>query len=434
IQEIFEEEFAGADSPAKKVALAKTLHKQAQASADDPDSRFVLLSEACDLSARAGDVSGAMQMVDAMQRDYEIKPLSVKVFVLKTAIDSMPSGSSARTVGQGIADAAMVLANRYAGQNDYETASGFAELAMDAAKKTKDASLIQPLTARQREINRMKARFASIEKARDALSVNPDDPAANLTAGRWFCFTRDDWAKGLPLLVKGEDAALAEVAKKEIAAPTDPSAQVALADGWYEQAENEKDEVKSAVQSRATFWYNQAFPSLEGLEKVKVKKRLEAIAEAEVATSEPEEPKKPAIERGVVQPGNVALATNGTTVIGPASGASYLIDGGTSSGYAYSPFPCEWTITFDKVYRLQAIAFQLRGSSSSQYYRYAVAISADGEKYFPLANCSQGQWRGLQKIRVPNRPVKSIKLFGLYNNYNSYFYVTEFEAYCVVPR
>ena len=310
-----------------------------------------------------------MQIVDTMERDYDVKPLTVKVFVLKTAIDAMPSGSSARTVGQGIADTAMVLANRYAREDDYQTASGFAELAMDAVRKTKDSALIQSLTTRHREINRMKARFASIKKIHDTLAANPDDPEANLTAGRWYCFDRDDWAKGLPHLAKGGDPELAEVAEKERAAPTEPTAQVALADGWYKVAENEKGDVKSAIQSRAKFWYNQAFPSLEGLEKVKVKKRLEAIAEAEAeaetaTASKPKEPKKPKVDPGVVQEGNVALASNGTTVSGVDYGASYLLDG-RSSGYAYSRHPCEWTITFDKVYRLQAIAFKLHGSSSS---------------------------------------------------------------------
>ncbi len=435
IREIFEDEFAAATTPAKKAALAKTLYSQSRASSDDPDSRFVLLSEACDLSAQAGDVSGAMQIVDTMQEHYGIKPLSVKIFVLKTATESMPSGSSGQRAGRAIVDAAMALADEYAGQDDYETASGFADLAMNAARKTKNSSLIQPLTAKQREFNRMKARFASIKKARNTLSANPDDPAANLTVGRWYCFSRDDWAKGLPLLVKGDDVELAEVAEKEMDAPTDPSAQVALADGWYGQAEKENGELKSAIQSRAKFWYNQAFPSLEGLEKVKVKKRLEAIAEAETAGPEPKKPKSPIADRGVVQPGNVALASNGTTVSGVSYGSSYLLDGRTS-GYAYSRHPCEWTITFDKVYRLQAIAFLLRGSpTSSYYYRYAVAISPDGKNYVPLFNASQGQWRSWQRIPFKKpQPVKSIKLFGLYNSYSSYFYVGEFEAYCVIPR
>ncbi len=438
IHDIFKDEFAAARNSQQKILLARKLFDQAAASADEPDTRFVLLRSACDLAAEAGDVLGAMQVVDTMQQDYNIKPLTVRVYVLKQATESMPSGSRGRMAAQQIVMAAMALADEHTSRDEYDTASGFAALALNAARKSKDASLIEPVTARHRDINRDKLRFASIKEARAALAANPDDPAANLTAGRWYCFARGEWEKGLSLLAKGSDVELAEVAEKEMAGPADPSSQMAVGDAWWEQAEKAEDEIKSAVQARVKHWYQRALPGLEGLAKVKVQKRLETLAAAAAASAPAggERPKGPKV-RGVVQRGNVALASNGTVVTGVSSGAHQLLDGNTtrytiSSGYAYSRWPCEWTITFDKVYNLNAIAIKL-WDGDSRYYRYAVAISADGRNYTPLVNNNRGEWRSWQRIRVPSQPVKSVKLFGLYNSSNSQFHVVEFEAYCVIP-
>jgi len=434
VEEIFKAELAAATTSEKKAAMAQKLRAQAEATNGDPNARFVLLRMACNLAAEGGNVEGAMETVDAMRQFYEINAASIQTYVLSTAVDAMPNGSLGVVPGQQIVDAALALADKSIGGDQYDVANGFANLALGAARKTKDASLIQPVAVRSRQIGLMKSQFESIRKALDVLAASAHDPEANLTAGRWFCLEKGAWAKGLPMLAKGSDPGLAKAAGLEMAGSTNPDSQVAVGDAWWDQAERESDDAQRALQSRARFWYQQALPSLAGLNKVKVQKRLEASAET-AASKEKEggDGKKTSPVRAVIQPGNVALASNGTTVTGVSSGGSLLLDGSTTSGYAYSSYPCEWTITFDKVYRLQGISFLLNGPPASQrYFRYGVAISADGQNYVPLADCSKGQWRGWQRIRIPNRSVKSIRLFGLYHSDSSYFSVCEFEAYCVV--
>jgi len=438
VAEIFRNDLAAAKTPEKKAAVAQSLHRQAQSSGDDPNARFVLLKMACDLAAEGGDVAHAMELVGAMEQSFQVNAVQVEGYVLKKMTDSMPTGPNAAAVGQQIADAAVACADKCVSQDNYDGATGFVDLAMAAARKTKDPDLIQPLMSRDREIKRMKGQFESIRKAIDSLADSPDDPVLNLTAGRWFCFERGDWSKGLPMLAKGSDAALAKIAEKELAAPADPNAQVALADGWHEFAEKEKDSAKLAARRRAKSWYEQAQPSLEGLAKVKVEKRLKELSEAKAAgpavAAGPKVTGGTASTRPVIQPGNVALASNGTTVDGVGYYAGALLDGSPSEdGPAHSSCPCEWTITFDKVYRLQAIAFLISRTGPNGFARYAVAISPDGVNYTPLIDCSQGAWKGWQRIRVPSKPVKSVKLFGI-SHATSYFYVAEFEAYCIAPK
>ncbi len=138
---------------------------------------------------------------------------------------------------------------------------------------------------------------------------------------------------------------------------------------------------------------------------------------------------------GIVKPGNVALASNGATVTGVRADHAALLDGNTrtGSGYAWSPWPCEWTVTLDQVYRLQQIRLKL-WDGDKRYYRYTIETSADGKKFEPLLDRSKGQWKSWQFINFPPRPVKAIRIHGLYNSINKWFHATELEAYCLLPE
>lgn len=55
-----------------------------------------------------------------------------------------------------------------------------------------------------------------VEKYRKILEKTPDDPEACYQMGRHLCFVKADWDAGLPLLAKGKDKALAELAQYEL--------------------------------------------------------------------------------------------------------------------------------------------------------------------------------------------------------------------------
>jgi len=138
-----------------------------------------------------------------------------------------------------------------------------------------------------------------------------------------------------------------------------------------------------------------------------------------------------------VKSGNVALASNGTTVTGPIHKPESLLDGKAVSGdgntYAAGNWPCEWYITFDKIYRLREIRMLLHDVSNQVYYQYVIETSVDGKTFAPLVDRSKGEWRSWQHIPFPPRPVKLIKLTGKFNSGNPFFHVVELEAYCLAP-
>jgi hypothetical protein len=218
------------------------------------------------------------------------------------------------------------------------------------------------------------------------------------------------------------------LAKQEMAGPGDAKGQLKLADLWWDLAKKEKGPEQRGIQARAGHWYELALPGLSGLDRMEAEKRLVALAAAAGSTS--------AGPRGVVQKGNVALASNGTTVSGDIRQAAELLDGKSETiyergkGYAFGEWPCEWVITFDKVYLLSEIRFKLLDKTPA-YHNYTIEVSADGEDFTMLADGSKGQWSSWQRVTFPPRPVKQVKFNGVRKSGDKWFAVIEFEAYCI---
>lgn len=148
--------------------------------------------------------------------------------------------------------------------------------------------------------------------------------------------------------------------------------------------------------------------------------------------SEPSSPAAP--DELVAVPGNVALAANDVKVSGIEHGAIHLNDGRVTGfqRYASSPWPCEWIIELPRAYPLTTVRLLL-WDGNDRYYRYVLEASADGMHYEVLADRSTGKWRSWQTITFTPRPVKFLKVKGLYNSENAAFHLKELEAYCLPP-
>ena len=159
-----------------------------------------------------------------------------------------------------------------------------------------------------------------------------------------------------------------------------------------------------------------------------------------VAPVSPPPPEKPVMvltQKAVVESGNVALAKNGTTVVG-ANNGDQAIDGKTALysgvyGFASGVLPCEWELTLPKLYLLQQIRLRLHDSYASKFYRYAIETSSDGKTFIPLVDRSKGEWRSWQTITFDPRPVRTIRIKGVHNSDSNWLGVVEIEAYCVPP-
>ena len=200
------------NTPADKTALAQKLCAQADESKDDPAARYQLLVMAANLSAEAADF-------DAMAADFD-----------KLSADFDGDLSNLQKFALGL-----------------------------AAARTKDAAL-----------SKLAAAFKT-------LIDKPDDGAANLIAGKHYFFTKGDFERAMPLLAKSVHPTLSKLARDDLARPQEPPAQIASGDAWWDAGEKstDKDE-KKRFEERAAQWYQKALPSLNGLVKMKIEKRMEA--------------------------------------------------------------------------------------------------------------------------------------------------------------
>ena len=242
----------------------------------DATGKFVLLRIARDVAVQIGDASVALQVIDTIAMTYQVNGMDMKV----EALTKIAKSASTSAAHKDLVASLEQLTDIAIEDENFPVAQQLAGLAINASRNAKDASLLNMAVARSKEIDRNVAAFAEVKQALAKLDNQPTDPVANLVVGKFRCFNKGDWDHGLPLLALSGDAVLKGLAEQEANPPTTAAQQVALGDGWWTVAEKEAGSVKSRLQQRATYWYQQALPDLSGLAKAKLEKRLAEVKPA----------------------------------------------------------------------------------------------------------------------------------------------------------
>lgn len=274
IREVFKADYAKMGA-ADKQALAEKLLKQSADPKNDPATRYALLREARDLAAKAADLTLAERMCDLLAKDFEVSLPSVRL----GAYQQVPIGTEL-VLTQALARAALRMVETALALDEMEIAAGLQKVADGAARKIKDSALIAQATASVREIFLHRQEYDKIQSAMRALEKDPNDPAANLALGKYQCFLKGNWDRGLPLLAKSSDDKLKTLAARDLKNPRDATEQVAVGDGWYDLIKAPDNPTKIHLQVRTHTWYHKALPNLTGLSKSKVEKRLPELDKA----------------------------------------------------------------------------------------------------------------------------------------------------------
>ncbi len=215
-----------------------------------------------------------MTAVDEMARWYKINPLEMKAEVVTKGAELLPAHA------QSLAEHALSLVDAAIADDQYELADRMGSLGLTAAGKTTNPYLLQRGKERIIQVEENRKAYQLAKASLEILKDRPDDPEANLRAGKFLCFAKQDYAKGLPLLAKGSDKKLAGLASQDAAKPKAAAAQVKMADNWFQQAGSETEPAKYKLLLRAHHWYLEALPNLTGLPKAKAIQRLDEIEEA----------------------------------------------------------------------------------------------------------------------------------------------------------
>lgn len=273
IRDLFKKDFLAARKPVEKQALAAKLIQQAEETKDDPAARFMLLREARELAAQAGDVAVALSAAEETIRTYEVEPTPLKLATL-TAVSR---GVATAAANKELVDAILLVLDDVLAADDFETAGKLLALAEPAARNAMSAALVSKVQGRNKDLADLKKEAEAVQGAAETLRHKPEDPLANVVTGKYLCFRKGKWDEGLPMLARGEDG-LADLARKDLAAPKEPAAQAELGDKWWGLAEALHGTAEVVVKGRADFWYQKALPGLTGLTQTRVEKRIKEYA------------------------------------------------------------------------------------------------------------------------------------------------------------
>ncbi len=278
-RDLYKDDLAKAKTAEDKLALARRLFEQAVSAPSADAGTFVLLQLARDTAVQAVDGAAAFTAVDAMAERYQIDAPAMKAEILATF------AKKARTLPQHVllAEQAARLMDEAAAAGSFPAAADLGKLAISEGGQAHNKELVARVKACLPDFQNAAKLVAEFEAAKAKLTEAPEDPEANLTAGRFYCFIKGDWKTGLPHLAKASDLGLRVLAGKELAAaPAQADDQLVLADGWWDVGQSEEGVAKLAVLRHAKSWYSKAdLLVTEALNKAKIGKRLDEIAKFE---------------------------------------------------------------------------------------------------------------------------------------------------------
>ena len=271
LREIYKDKFEGATSAEARKRLARELLNKASEMTDDPPSCYVLLREAGSLAFKSRDYELSLDVINALDKHFDVDALSLRIKIM-----AAEEANTETTCGDRCMLGFQLMAEAVA-KGRLEVAIQMGELAQKAAEQSHDPVLIKCVGDYKARLEKSLHEKKTETDLLTRLETAPADPEANLALGKLYCFEREDWDKGIPMLALGNNPELKRLAEKERQKPSDSVGLLDMGDGWRELAQQNVTQEKAALLARAAYWYRLAEPRLSGLLKVKVEKRLAEI-------------------------------------------------------------------------------------------------------------------------------------------------------------
>lgn len=274
IKELFAKDLEKADTAEKRRQLAGKMQALARVTQDDPEARYLLLFEAATLLARF-DSPEAWDAWEQLSKESGFSLLNEKM----SALDALQKKAKQPSEYKLVASRYLTLLNKATQEDAFREAELLSSRAEAAAKKGGDKMLEHIVAQRSKALPSLQKAFEAAKPSRDKLQTHPQDPEAALEWGRYLCCYRDEWEHGLPIMAQGGNAPLAVLAKRDLAQPTDATAQASLGNEWWQLADQQSEErAKEQLRGRAVYWYRLAAPSLSGIVGATITKRIDDFA------------------------------------------------------------------------------------------------------------------------------------------------------------
>jgi hypothetical protein len=281
VKDVFKAYYAKTKA-ADRSAFAAKLLEQASDSKDDLKAKYVLLREARDVAAKAGDQDAYLKATDAMAASFMISVAESRALGIDALTAGVSGADSARDAGQALLEAV----DAALGVGEFDSAQKLLRATDALGRKSHVAALTTAIGLRSKSLAVLRKEYEKIADAQTKLETTPTDGAANLLVGKFLCFVKNDWESGLPRLVLGSDDALRTAAEKDAKAATGAATdKVEAAESWHKLAAPLDPLQKSNLDGRALFWFRESLGESVGLVKIRVEKRIEELTKANAATA-----------------------------------------------------------------------------------------------------------------------------------------------------
>jgi WD40 repeat protein len=279
IRELYGDELAkAAKDPAAKLRLAQTLLQEGRDTIDDPAGRYVLLKEAHQLAAEAGDVATALHAAEELAQHFQIPSAELFQTTVKTLTTAANAPQAPRAAYETVVDSALILVEDTLAADDFASSLALLKAADRAAIKLRNVSLVASIRKREEEVRALQKEYAQWAPAAERLAKNPTDPQANYDMGYYYALIKGNWDKGLPMLARGNgpaaDAAKLELGQSKGAAPLES------ADRWYTFAQHAKGLAHLHGLVHAYQVYLRDLPTADAAQRETIEGRLREINKA----------------------------------------------------------------------------------------------------------------------------------------------------------
>ncbi|MDB5323141.1 MAG: hypothetical protein JWN40_4772 [Phycisphaerales bacterium] len=340
--------------------LARTLLDAVAHTADNPVDQYALLGGAINAAKDGADVRICFKAADLLAATFEVDGLATKTKATLT----MPLRADSPMNTTENARAALELLDTLIAAEDFVSATKLSAILKPIAST--DPAVADLIQRRTKDIEMLRAQRDRVAPHLEKLKTMPDDPAANLVVGTYYCFTRGAWAQGLPMLAKSSDADLKKLALEELSGSKTPADAERLGDAWWKVGERQAETIRVKTWQHAAAFYRRALDSSTGLRRVLLEKRI--------AQAPPPD-----------EPGKVNLLALFDPAKDTLSGVAKLENGALSAGsskklrieFPYSPPP-----EYD-------YSVVLRATDSGEFLQI---LTADGHPFSWRVGAFDGQW------------------------------------------
>ncbi len=237
---------------------------------------YVLLTTALDAAEATSDLRYCFRVIDRLDAAFQIDVVALRLDAASKLPDNAYTVARNPLAAKNVLSALDVVEQLISAKN-YPAASklaGTLEL-----WTTGDPAYHAVASKRKQQVDAAWLAVQPVEQSLAALKTSPADPAANLTAGSYYCFVKDRWDAGLPLLAKGSDALLAKAATDELA--THLGKEVQLGDEWWAAGETQKSPIQGTIRAHAVGFYKLALDHASVLARKLMEQRIADVGNAQ---------------------------------------------------------------------------------------------------------------------------------------------------------